>query len=55
MKNLKVLFLASITISAFVLNGESIRAGEHETIDPFKTCGVGSTKDIVAIDQLWDA
>jgi hypothetical protein len=54
-KNLKLLFLASITISAFVLNGESIRAGEHETIDPFKTCGVGSTKDIIAIDQLWDA
>jgi hypothetical protein len=52
---LKALFLSSITISAFVLNGGLIRAGEHKTIDPVKTCGVGPTGDIVAIDQLWDA
>jgi SnoaL-like domain len=52
---LKALFLSSITISAFVLSGGLIRAGEHKTIDPVKTCGVGPTRDIVAIDQLWDA
>src|ERR1700732_61039 len=26
-----------------------------DSIDPVKTCGIGPTRDIVAIDQLWDA
>src|SRR5271169_2375387 len=43
-----------------LLNSNSQPDIAHESdggnqIDPVKTCGVGPTSDIVAIDQLWDA
>jgi hypothetical protein len=56
MKDLKLLFLSLLAVAAFVLTGGLAQAGSSkEAIDPVKTCGVGPTRDIVAIDQLWDA
>ncbi len=56
MKDQKLLFLSFLTVAAFVLTGGLALAGGANTpIDPVKTCGVGPTGDIVAIDQLWDA
>jgi SnoaL-like domain len=46
-------------VAAFALSNWGaglVLAGGHEnSIDPVKTCGIGPTRDIVAIDQLWDA
>ncbi len=56
MKDLKLLFLSLLAVAAFVLTSGLARAGGHQApINPVKTCGVGPTDDIVAIDQLWDA
>jgi hypothetical protein len=54
MKKLRTLvtFLAGSTL--MMLAGGLAVAGQ-QTIDPVKTCGIGPVKDIVAIDQLWDA
>ena len=56
MKNLRLVFLSLLAVAAFVLTGGLARAGGPPApINPVKTCGVGPTDDIVAIDQLWDA
>jgi hypothetical protein len=56
MKDLKLLFLSLLAVAAFILTGGLAQAGSSkEAIDPVKTCGVGPTTDIIAIDQLWDA
>jgi SnoaL-like domain len=55
MKNWKLLL---ITLALVCLGGGQALAHESDggnQIDPVKTCGVGPTSDIVAIDQLWDA
>jgi hypothetical protein len=45
----------SFAVSVFFLTGSQTLAGQSDGgVNPVKTCGVGPTKDIVAIDQLWD-
>src|SRR5580704_16069819 len=56
MNDLKRFYLSLLTVTAFVLTGGLALAGETRSeINPVKTCGVGPTRDIIAIDQLWDA
>src|ERR1700680_5256839 len=56
MKDLRLLFLSLLTVAAFVFTGgRALAGGANASLDPFKTCGAGPTKDIIAIDQLWDA
>jgi hypothetical protein len=56
MKNLKAAFALVVALAvANLVGGLAVAGGDHEEIDPVKTCGVGSARDIVAIDQLWDA
>jgi hypothetical protein len=56
MKYLITLFLSLLVVPVLSLTGSPVWAGGSEgAINPVKTCGVGPTKDIVAIDQLWDA
>ena len=56
MKNLKAAFALVVALAvANLTGGLAVAGGDHEEIDPVKTCGVGSARDIVAIDQLWDA
>lgn len=59
MKNLKVLFTGSVALAIVsILGGPALAQNGHDgrhQIDPVKTCGIGPTSDIVAIDQLWDA
>jgi hypothetical protein len=55
MKNWNLLLIA---VALVCLGGRQALANESgggDQIDPVKTCGVGPTEDIVAIDQLWDA
>jgi SnoaL-like domain len=56
MKDLRLLLLPVLILAASILTGGRARAGgSNPGINPVKTCGVGPTQDIVAIDQLWDA
>jgi hypothetical protein len=54
MKVLRLIVFSSLILFFSGLTGGLASAGSG-TIDPVKTCGVGPTGDIIAIDQLWDA
>lgn len=56
MKDLQLRFGFLFLLTASVLAGGLVRAeGFGEASDPVKTCSVGPIRDIVAIDQLWNA
>jgi len=56
MKILKLAPCFAFALTVVILNvGRGLAVAGQQAIDPVKTCGVGPTADIVAIDQLWDA
>jgi hypothetical protein len=61
MKDSRLLLLPVLILATSILTGGLAMAGlagaggPKGQINPVKTCGVGPTSDIVAIDQLWDA
>jgi SnoaL-like domain len=54
MKYIRFFLLSLVVLPFLSMPGGMARAGDASP-DPFKTCGAGPTKDIIAIDQLWDA
>jgi hypothetical protein len=55
MKVLRLCFLSMLAVLAVSLGRGVALAKGPKPIDQVKTCGVGPTEDIIAIDQLWDA